>query len=66
MEAGESLIVTVNGRDVAQLGPLNSGLRWIPKRRFLAELARVRADPGLQAELDELAAGSTDDLDDLR
>lgn len=65
VEAGEQLIVTVNGRDVARLGPITEGLRWIPKRVFLEGLARAQADPGLQAELDALAPDTIEDLDDL-
>lgn len=66
VEAGEELVVTVNGRDVARLAPLVEGVRWIPKRVFLDDLARAQADPELQAELDALAPDTTDDLDDLR
>ncbi len=65
VEAGEELIVTVSGRDVARLSPLAEGVRWIPKRQLLETLRRVQADPELQADLDSLAPGTTDELDDL-
>ncbi|HEX9824171.1 MAG TPA: type II toxin-antitoxin system prevent-host-death family antitoxin [Actinomycetota bacterium] len=59
VEAGERLRVTVNGRPVAELIPLD------PRPRFMSwsEFERgPRADPGLAAELAELIPDTTDDV----
>lgn len=63
VEAGEELIVTVNGRDIARLTPLLTAPRAVPKNVILDRLRRNQADPGLQSELDELAPDKTDELE---
>jgi prevent-host-death family protein len=60
VEAGESVIVTVSGRPVAQLVPL-------PRRKqYLTfdEIAANRADAGLLAELRDMMPDTTDDIED--
>lgn len=61
-EAGELIVVTVRGRPVAQLGPLNRRPRFLPAAYLEAILADARADPGLREELRELNPDTTDDL----
>jgi prevent-host-death family protein len=60
VEDGESLTVTVSGRPVARLVPLQR------RKQFLTwdEITAAQADPGLLAELRELTADTTDDIDD--
>lgn len=63
VEAGEEIVITLRGKPVARLAPLEpSGPRWMP-RAELAELLRTsQADPGLRDDLEELAGDTTDDL----
>ncbi len=64
VEAGEELVVTVHGRAVASLQPVDRR----PRRRSGATLAQRlltrQADPGLRRDLDEIYGGET--TDDLR
>lgn len=67
VQAGEDVVVTVNGRPVARLTAL------VPVRRrrisgveLERRLARAQADPGLRRDLQELAGDSTDDLGPIR
>ena len=60
VEAGESLLVTVDRRPVAELVPLPARASWVPRRR--AHDGLVQADPALR---DELAEALPDTIDDL-
>lgn len=60
IEAGERLVVTVDGRPVAELVPRAMRTTWVPKERAVAGL--VQADPRLAAELKELQTETTDDV----
>lgn len=62
VEAGEDVVITVDGRPVAVLRPVGSRRRWISKREFTGRLLAHQADPGLAGELAELAPETTDDL----
>jgi prevent-host-death family protein len=67
VESGERVVVTVNGRAVAELVPVQQGRRaWIGRAELVARLGRAQADPGLRADLAELAGDSTDDLGPIR
>ncbi|MHB8507638.1 MAG: type II toxin-antitoxin system Phd/YefM family antitoxin [Candidatus Dormibacteria bacterium] len=65
VQDGASLVVTVNGRPAARLLPLAapSRRRWISRVELAARLRLAQADPGLRADLVELAGETTDDLD---
>lgn len=60
--AGERITITVDGRAVAVLGPVGRRPRWLARSEFAALVLENQADPGLTAELDDLAGDSTDDL----
>lgn len=60
--AGEVITITVDGRDVAELHPVATGNRWMKRSEFVNRMLAHQADPGLRAELRELAPDSTDDL----
>src|ERR1700754_1048193 len=67
VQAGERLTITVNGRPVAELVPLERSKRWWVRREDLAaRLRRVQADPGLRADLARLTGETTDDLGPIR
>lgn len=67
VQVGEEVIITVNGRPVAQLVPLSQARRrWLPRAELAARLRTGQADPGLRLTLDRLAGGTTDDLGPIR
>lgn len=61
--AGESLIITVDGRAVARLEPIDARPTFMPREQFLRLLQGNQADPGLTAELRALAPDTTDELE---
>jgi prevent-host-death family protein len=60
--AGEEIVITVGGRAVAQLRPVDSRPRWVGRADFVHRLSGRQTDPGLAAELRLLAPDTTDDL----
>jgi len=63
VQAGEEVVITVSGRPVAQLIPLQrSRRRWLDRAELVRRLAVARADPGLRDDLARLAGETTDDL----
>ncbi|MHB8465185.1 MAG: type II toxin-antitoxin system Phd/YefM family antitoxin [Acidimicrobiales bacterium] len=62
VEAGEEVVITVGGRPVAVLTPVESRPRWMSKDEFLRRISGRQADPGLTEELRELAPDYTDEL----
>jgi prevent-host-death family protein len=62
VEAGEHLRITVSGRPVAELVPLEERPRFVPWDEFLRDSERWRADPALARELKELLPDTTDDI----
>ena len=64
VQEGETVAVTVNGRRVAQLTPIQDRRRrWIGRNDLLERLHSAMADPGLRLDLARLAGDTTDDLD---
>jgi prevent-host-death family protein len=67
VQAGEDITITVKGRPVAVLRPVeNRRRRWLTAAEFLARLHRAQADPGLRDDLAALAGDTTDDLGPIR
>ncbi len=63
VEAGERVVLTSNGRPIADVVPHAQRSRWIPGDSILRALAEgAAADRGLRADLDAVLGGSTDDL----
>lgn len=62
---GTRVTVTVNGRPVAEIGPVPTSRPPYLSRADLARLLEVQADPGLRDDLERLAGDTTDDLDPL-
>jgi prevent-host-death family protein len=63
VQAGEDIIITVNGRPVAQLLPFTARRRrWLPRAELVARFRTGQADPGLRADIARFAADTTDDL----
>ena len=62
VDAGESVTITVGGRAVAVLQPIGLRPRWVSRDEFVRRVLARQADPGLRAELRELAPDTTDAL----
>jgi prevent-host-death family protein len=62
VEAGEDVVITVDGRPVAVLRPIGSRPRWISRRDFVHRFSGRQADPAMAEDLRELTADTTDDL----
>ena len=54
VEAGESIVVTVDRRPVATLVPFERRLAWVPAHQVWGRIQAAAADAGLTAELDRL------------
>lgn len=66
-QAGEDITVTVNGKPVARLTPLQPARRrWLSRDELIRRLGRAQADPGLRQDLAMLAGDTTDELDPLQ
>lgn len=62
---GERVTITVNGRPVAELGPVGNGRPTFLSRSQLAGIISAhQADAGLTVLLDDLAGETTDALDE--
>jgi len=59
---GESLGITVHGRPVAELRPIEERPQWMNRERFVRDVLSNQADPGLLDDLADLKAETTDDL----
>lgn len=65
--AGEDVVITVSGRPVARLVPLqHTRRRWLDRAELVRRLTVARADPGLRDDLARLAGETTDDLGPIR
>jgi len=62
VEAGEHVVITVDGRPVAVLAPMSGRPRWMPKTEFVRRLTGRQADAALAGELRQLAPDYTDNL----
>jgi prevent-host-death family protein len=63
VEAGEEVIITVDGRAVASLrSTAGSRPRFLGRSTFIRSILSHPADTGLRAELREIAPDTTDDL----
>jgi prevent-host-death family protein len=61
VEAGEHVVITVDGRPVAVLGPVSGRPRWMSNVEFVRRFAGRQADAALADELRQLAPDYTDD-----
>ncbi|MFL5896943.1 MAG: type II toxin-antitoxin system Phd/YefM family antitoxin [Solirubrobacterales bacterium] len=62
VEAGETVVITLRGRPVADLVPHMEQTRWLSPDEVMEIVTKFSADPGLRADLDRLAGDTTDDL----
>lgn len=67
VQSGEDVVITVNGKGVARLVPLQPvRRRWLERDELVRRLRLHQADSGLRADLAELAGETTDDLGPIR
>jgi len=67
VQDGEDVVITVNGKAVARLVPVQPARRrWLPRSELVRRLADAQADPGLREDLARLVGDVTDDLGDIR
>lgn len=62
VEGGEDIRITVDGRPVAVLVPVDRRRPRMPRVEFLRRLADAQADPALREELRAMLPDTTDDL----
>jgi prevent-host-death family protein len=62
VRAGERVVLTVNGEPTADIVPHGNRSRWLSGEHLREQLEERSADPGLNAELDDLAGGTLDEL----
>jgi prevent-host-death family protein len=62
VESGEEITITVAGRPVARLQPVERRTQWVSRAEFVHRFADRQADAGLASELAALAPDTTDDL----
>jgi prevent-host-death family protein len=62
VEGGEEVTITVAGRPVARLQPVERRAQWLGRGEFVRRFADRQADAELTAELAALAPDTTDDL----
>ena len=62
VEAGEDVVITVDGRRVAVLRPIGSRPRWVSRGEFLHRFSGRQADAALADDVRELAPDTTEDL----
>lgn len=64
VSGGTRVTITVNGRPVAEIGPLASTRhRFLSRSDVIDLMTHRQADPGLTSDLARLAGETTDDLD---
>jgi prevent-host-death family protein len=62
VEAGETIDITVAGRAVARLVPIDRRPRFMGRDEFLRRIGGNQADAALTEELRRLAPDTTDDI----
>jgi prevent-host-death family protein len=62
VEAGEDMFITVDGRRVAVLRPIESRPSWVSRHQFVGRFSNRQADAAMTADIHELAPDTTDDL----
>lgn len=62
VDAGETITISVDGREIAELRPIAESRTWMGRAEFVNRVLAHQADPALRDELRELAPDDTDDL----
>jgi prevent-host-death family protein len=62
VKAGERVVLTVSGEPIADIVSHGRRSRWLGGEQLREQLSVRSADPGLRAELDEMAGQTLDEL----
>lgn len=62
VDSGETITISVDGREVAELRPIARQRTWMKRADFVTRILAAQADPALRDELRELAPDDADDL----
>lgn len=62
VEAGEDVVITVDGRRVAVLRSVGSRPQWMSRHEFVHRFSGRLADTAMAEDLRELAPDTTDEL----
>lgn len=62
VEAGEALTITIRGRPVAILQPIDRRPRFMSRDEFIGRVLPAQADPALRSELRAMLPETTDEL----
>jgi prevent-host-death family protein len=62
VEAGETIEVTVDGRPVARLVPIEGRRTWVPWEQIEKMLREAPLDPGFARDIDDAVGDTIDDL----
>ena len=62
VDAGETITISVDGREVAELRPSSRQRTWMRRSEFVAQILAHQADPPLRDVLRNLAPDYTDVL----
>jgi prevent-host-death family protein len=62
VDAGEVIAITVDGREVAELRPVQLRKRWMARAEFIHDVIPNQADHALRSELRDLLPDTTDDV----
>ncbi|MCJ7438044.1 MAG: type II toxin-antitoxin system prevent-host-death family antitoxin [Acidimicrobiia bacterium] len=63
VENGEEVTITVDGRPIATLRPLERRTRWMRRDEFVTRFAGRQADAALTDDLARLVPETTDDVE---
>src|SRR5664280_1967755 len=66
VQDGEVVVITVNGKALINLAPVQPARRWLPRVGPVRRSADAPADPGLPADSSKSAGNATDDLAIIR
>jgi prevent-host-death family protein len=62
VEAGETIEVTVDGRPVARLVPIEGPRTWVPREQLEKMLREVPLDPGFARDIEDAVGDTIDTL----
>jgi prevent-host-death family protein len=63
VEAGESIEVTVDGRPVARIVPIEGRRTWVPREQVEKLLREAPLDPGFRRDIDDAVGDTIDTLE---
>ncbi|HKI66047.1 MAG TPA: type II toxin-antitoxin system prevent-host-death family antitoxin [Solirubrobacterales bacterium] len=67
VEGGETVVITVRGKPVADLVPHRPERpHWVGPDEVMEIVTKYSADPGLRDDLERIAGDTTDDLGPIR